>query len=255
MSLLPSTFTNPATVEAMELAAASTGSDYKCVVSFFMFGATDSHNMVVPYGPSNPNTAIYESVRQPGARIEQSELASSTLGEAPEWALHPSLQFFLTKWNAGELAIVRDVGVLNKPTTRAQYLSGDPSFVPRDLFAHNIQVETWQAALPFLAARTTGWMGRLANLVDDYFNPNTSVGSGSISVAGTAQQMYAYPPKLTPNYPAVAFPSGSDYSTNPADFAAIRDSFFHSGEYNSPFFSQLPVQVNRINEADRKSVV
>ena len=158
----------------------------------------DSHNMVVPYGSSNPNTSLYETARPIGVRIGQSELSSTTLsGTTPQWALHPQLPSFLSEWNDGNLAVVRNVGVLNKPTTKAQYLNtNDKSFVPDQLFAHNIQQLTWQAALPFGQFRTTGWFGRTSNLIDDVFNPYSVIGSSTGSVSGATLQTFPYSPKL-----------------------------------------------------------
>lgn len=254
MSLLPPSFTSPETVSEMQAAATSTGSDYKCMVCVFMFGANDSANTVVPYG-SNPNRAIYESVRPPGVRVDQSELSSTILsGTSPQWALHPNLPNLVSRWNDGEVAIVRDVGILNAPTTKEQYLS-DPLFTPLGLFAHNIQQEAWQAGLPFQAARTTGWYGRFGNLADPYFNPNTLVGSGAITTFGLNLQLFAYPPKTCPAYPPSVYPLGLTFGGLPqGEYDALRESLSQLGEYNSPFASVLPVQLNLINRAYRDIV-
>lgn len=254
MSLLPPNFTSPETVSKMQAAAASTGGDYKCIVCVFMLGANDSANTVVPYG-SNPNRAIYEAVRPSGVRVEQSELSSTILsGTDPQWALHPNLSSLISKWNDGEIAIVRDVGILNAPTTKAQYLS-DPLFSPLGLFAHNIQQEAWQAGLPFQVNRTTGWFGRFSNLVDPYFNPFTKAGSGALSTSGLNLQLFAYPPKNGQTYPATRFPLGSAFGgLSESEYEALRKSMSQLEEYNSPFVSAIPVQLNLINRTYRDFV-
>ena len=250
MAALPPEFNAPNTVSRMSTAASVTNNDYRCLVSIFFFGATDAHNMLRPYGSSNPNTAIYESVRPVGVRIQQSEVSGQTLGTSPNWAFHPSLPSFYNKWQAGELAVVREVGILNRPTTKQQYLSNpDGLYVPLDLFAHNVQVNAWQAAVPFRAPRETGWFGRLGNLTDDYFNPSTRVGSGSISVSGVVQQLYAYSPKITPSYPPTSYPVGNLYGVGSSIYLETRDNLAQTVEYNSPFLSPIAIKQNLISQA------
>jgi len=226
---LPESYKSSSTVQSMELAAGSTESDYKCLVCIFLFGASDSHNMVIPYGNSNPNRSLYEIARAYGVRFENSELEQSILfGTDPQWALHPSLSGLLSEWNDQKLAIVRDVGVLNRPTTKEQYLT-NPSdlYKPDRLFAHNIQQLAWQKALPFRSTESTGWFGRTTNLMDDYFNPDMRVSSGCTSVSGANPQTFAYSPKVNVVYPAVVIPGGSNRGANYALFTTARDNFYH----------------------------
>jgi uncharacterized protein (DUF1501 family) len=248
MAQIPPGFNSSQTEASMLEAANSTNNDYKCAVCLFMFGATDSHNMVVPFGESNPNTAIYELVRQKGVRIEQSELTTTLLGTVPQWALHPSLSYFHQRWNSNDLAIIWDVGVLNEPTTKEQFLSGDP-FVPLALFAHNVQQQSWQAAVPFRDSRDTGWFGRYANLVDSSFNPETPVESGILSVSGAVQQVFAYPPKTIPISPPTEFPLGDRLGTDQNEYNSVRNSISQLDEINSPFFTDIPRHINLIAQA------
>lgn len=248
---LPSSFYSQQTIASLVNKKDSLPeNDYKCMVCIFLFGASDSHNMLVPYGTDNPNTSRYETARPVNVRIGQSELSSSVLsGTTPAWALHPQLPSFLSEWNDGSLAVVRDVGILNKPTTKTQYLN-DPSFVPDQLFAHNIQQLSWQAALPFGQFRTTGWFGRTSNLIDDVFNGDSTIGSSSLSTSGAVLQTFSYSPKLGGVYPANLLSSGSNRGFSGTEWQTVRDSFYHNTVSSSPFKSPASPQ-NVVNNAFR----
>lgn len=220
------------------------------MVCLFLYGATDSHNMLLPYGSGNPNTSLYEIARAERARIEQTEMVNSILtGTTPQWALHPQLPTFLREWNDGKLALVRDVGVLNKPTTKQQYLS-DLSFRPDQLFAHNIQQLTWQAALPFRQSRSTGWFGRTSNLIDQVFNSQSRIGSSSLSVSGSVLQTFPYPPKFGNVYPGVNIRTGQNRGFSGSNWQTVRDLFSHRVNSSSPL-KNPPSQVNVMHNAFR----
>jgi hypothetical protein len=74
------------------------------------------------------------------------------------------------------------VGTLVRPTTRAQYLSNTKFYTPPQLFSHSDQVTQWQTSIPD-APPTTGWGGRVADLLDATANTNGSI-SMSVSVNG-----------------------------------------------------------------------
>ncbi len=250
---LPDSFISQETTALLESAATNTSppDDYKCLVCIFMLGASDSHNMVVPYGTDNPNRSLYEIARPFGVRLENSELTNSILsGTTPPWALNPNLIGSLQEWNNGNLAIVRDVGVLTKPTTKTQY-SSDLSFRPDALFAHNSQQSAWQTAVAPRALRTTGWFGRTTNLVDDAFNPNMTISSGCLSVSGANPQTFAYSPKINAVYPATRLSSGSARGSASIDFTAIRELFYHKNKTLSPFQTDTPLQNNIVINAFR----
>lgn len=266
---LPISYTTQETRFAVENAAASTSGDYKCLVCIFLFGASDSHNMVVPYGNANPNRSLYEIARAYGVRLGDknvanqfsNELDSMTLngpngpgtspgGGAPayEWALHPSLTGLKNDWYDGDLAIVRDVGVLNRPTTKELYNTNpDNLYRPDRLFAHNIQQLAWQEALPFRSPESTGWFGRTTNLLDDFFNPDMRVSSGCISVSGANPQTFAYSPKINVVYPAITIPAG-DWRLY-SNFSAVRDNFYHKNSPNASPVGYPPLPKNNIMNA------
>ncbi len=73
-----------------------------------------------------------------------------------------------------------NVGTLVYPTTRAQWQANSVP-LPRQLFSHSDQQVQWQNSVPDRPS-TTGWGGRLADLVNA-FNTNNEI-SMSISLAG-----------------------------------------------------------------------
>jgi uncharacterized protein (DUF1501 family) len=89
----------------------------------------------------------------------------------PEWR---------SLFTSGKAALLANVGTLVAPTSLAQYNSG--SGLPAQLFSHNDQQMQWQSSVPDKQI-TTGWGGRLADLVNA-FNTNNQI-SMSISLAGT----------------------------------------------------------------------
>lgn len=238
---LPENYISDSTIQSLTTAsdnAAAAASaagveDYKALVCIFLFGAVDSHNMVVPYGESNTNRSKYETARALGVRLEESELTNTLLGTNPEeWALHPQLPNFFTEWNNNKLAIVRDVGVLNRPTTKELYQTNpNDLYRPDRLFAHNIQQLAWQTALPFREPKSTGWFGRTTNLIDEVFNPDSRIGSSCISVSGANPQTFAYSPKVSVMFPATTIPEGNNRGLNNDTFTTGRDDFYHK---NSP---------------------
>jgi uncharacterized protein (DUF1501 family) len=197
--------TKPASYTSAETAAALNArlplGNFRAMICIFLRGAVDSHNMLVPFGAGNPNTALYEAVRASGVRIAQGELTS--LGTSPAWALHPNLVHLRNRWDAGKLAVVRELGILNEPTTRTQYLANKSRYEPLGLSAHNIQQDAWQAGLPFRALRTTGWFGRTSSLIDDIYNPSRVTSSSTVSTGGQSIQATPYSPAAPLSLPLV----------------------------------------------------
>ena len=200
MATLPSIYTSTETVTAMQNAAADSSNDYKAIICFFMYGGMDSHNMLIPSG-SNTNLAVYNAARAEGVRIEQNEVLS--LSDNPNWSLHPKLDFLRYCYNNStdnHLAILRNVGTLDRPITKTEYQQ-NPKVAPDQIFGHNIQQDIWQAALAPDVPRTSGWFGRMANLMDPYFNGSQFTPSGVLSTTGNAIQNVAIldtPPSIIP---------------------------------------------------------
>lgn len=244
----PDSYIDPANRAILDSAAANS-SDYKALVCLNLFGGFDSHNMVIPY--NGPNRQLYENARAYAVRFDLSELTASQLtGTNPLWSLNPSLSNFLKMWKDGNLAIIRNVGVLNKPTTKEQFLA-DESFRPNNLFAHNIQQEAWQIALPAGTYDGTGWFGRSSSLIDDSFNPNTRISSSVISSSGDRTQLNSYAPQQASIHPPVVLSSGSARGANVPLFNAARDLSYHKNGF--PIFDSNLIH-NSFRDIFKRSV-
>jgi len=144
-------------------ATAATGNinaadEYKALVCVFLFGGNDGMNCFLP----NTNFQDYRDGRNEVA-LDRSSLHDSIT--MPEYSFHPSLPFFRDAFDAGNLAVVGNVGTLVEPVTRNTLAS---SSLPPQLFSHNDQQTQWQTSLPGEES-TTGWGGRLGDAAQ-FFN-------------------------------------------------------------------------------------
>jgi uncharacterized protein (DUF1501 family) len=193
-----------------EQANAQTVSDYKALVCVFLYGGNDTFNTVL--ATDTNSWSAYTTVRnqQPSPIALLANVAPdlSKSGGTPEWlggvlpltpsvavpnrslALHPSLTKVAGLFNTSRrVAIVANVGPLVQPVTKAQYLavaaSGASSSgginIPKKLFSHNDQQNTWQAFAP--EGATMGWGGLMTDQFVSGASPNAYA---SISLGGNA---------------------------------------------------------------------
>ena len=172
---------------AMAQTGVNTG--YKALVCLFLSGGNDSNNWIVPTDTTTYND--YSGIR--------ANLALPKLSLLPLWAdaagttayvdaaghsygFHPSCPELQTLFREDKLAVMFNVGTLVRPTTRAQYQSNTKFYTPPQLFSHSDQVTQWQTSIPD-APPTTGWGGRLADLLDAAANPTGNI-SMSVSLNG-----------------------------------------------------------------------
>ncbi len=159
-------------------ADASSSTDYKALVCFFLYGGNDSNNLLIPNDSSG--YAAYAAQRTALA-ITQSDLLgiSPRTTDGRQWALHPSMPEAQALFGQGNLAILANTGTLVQPVTLAQYNTGKG--LPPQLFSHADQQVQWQSSIPDQPFQS-GWGGRLADLVNaSNLNPKVSM---AISVAG-----------------------------------------------------------------------
>ena len=171
---------------AIAAAAVPAVSDYKALVCVFLFGGNDGNNVIVPLtGNAYDN---YASIRQQIA-LPSSSLLPVAAG-ADTYGLHASLKEVQALYGEKQLAFVVNVGNLVQPLTRAQYTAASVP-LPSNLFSHSDQQLEWQTALP--AAGSTGWGGRLADLVTPWNAPAkypsfVSVAGNTLQGSGTQTQ-------------------------------------------------------------------
>jgi uncharacterized protein (DUF1501 family) len=162
------------------LAADAAPTDYKALVCLFLYGGNDSNNLLVP--TDNTNYGYYAADRTVLALPQSGLLPISpkTYSDGRTWGLHPSLPEVQQLFAGGSLALLANTGTLVQPVTLAQYNAGTVALPPQ-LFSHANQQVQWQSSVPDQPF-TTGWGGRLADIVNA-LNNNPKI-SMSVSVAG-----------------------------------------------------------------------
>jgi uncharacterized protein (DUF1501 family) len=164
-------------VESAE-AAASPG--YGAVVCVFLFGGSDSNNMVIPY----TDYAQYSAVRTTASAVgfAQSQLLQfNAPSHGKAFGFHPNMAPLAPLYAGGKLAVLANCGTLVTPLTQATYKS-TPSARPPNLFSHSDQTNSWQGLISGSQVRT-GWGGRMADTM-----LGINVGSkipAAVSVTGT----------------------------------------------------------------------
>ena len=190
------------------LNAFAQSADYKALVCIFLFGGSDTGNVVIPfddyadYAKARPNTTT-------GIGIPQSSLLQiNPPSVGSRFGLHPSLTSptggLYDLWNAGKAAVVCNVGPLVEPTTRASYINGS-AHVPVNLFSHSDQQNEWQTSIADPSkvppGSGGGWGGRTADKTADFntttFPPLTSVAGTPIFCSGNVEQPLAIAPAPT----------------------------------------------------------
>ncbi len=154
-------------------AAAFTATDYKALVCVFLYGGNDHANTVVAYDA--PSWQRYRDIRQAGTgpvglAVDRTALTGTRLVPATplagglELALHPAMPGLAGLFNAGQAAVLLNVGPLIQPTTRSQYFNPDRERypLPPQLMSHNDQQSVWQAQGAEGTSR--GWGGNIGDL-------------------------------------------------------------------------------------------
>jgi uncharacterized protein (DUF1501 family) len=151
---------------ALGESAATTATDYKALVCVFMIGGNDNFNALVPYDAAN--YAIYQQQR-PAIATALSTLTptlltpASALPGGQQFALAPALSPLLPLFNAGQMALMLNVGTLIEPiASAAAYANAPATSLPPQLFSHLDQRAFYQAE--GAVANTSGWGGRIADL-------------------------------------------------------------------------------------------
>jgi len=141
--------------------AADLGGNYKALVCVFLHGGSDMHNWVVPTDPEG-----YANYSKARADLAWPLAALQPIGNAGQDSGRsfgmPAELAPLARWyGAGQAAIVANVGPLQRPISRADYLAG--TALPRKLFSHNDQASTWQSLSP--EGARSGWGGRMGDVL------------------------------------------------------------------------------------------
>lgn len=183
-----------ANLDLLSLTAQAAVSDYKALVCVFLYGGVDGNNLLVPLDTAGYGRYVAVRGSSSGIQLTQAELLPITpTNVGTPYGLHPSLPELQKHFTAGKLALLANVGTLTRPTTKADYVSGQR---PMNLYSHADQQAQWQSAVSTEVART-GWGGRLADAVGAGAGQNfpvvTSIAGVNLFVTGAASQPLAIP--------------------------------------------------------------
>lgn len=156
--------------------ASAAGTEYKSLVCVFLFGGNDCNNMIVPLGAEQYRD--YSRARG-GLALPQASLLPITAPGGAAYGLHPRLADLQQLFTRKKLAVVANVGMLTRPTTRDQYRQRAAP-LPSNLFSHSDQQTQWQSSYPDTSSRT-GWGGRAADFAQQH---NTDRGFTAVSLSG-----------------------------------------------------------------------
>ena len=174
--------------------AAVDTSGYKALVCVFLRGGLDAHDVLIPTDPSaydqfaSVRSSLLPSYSGRRALSQILPLSGSQNG------LPPELQPLQSLYDAGDMAIVANVGPLIVPTDLDAFTNGTVP-VPKALFSHNDQQSTWSS---FEAEGSQfGWGGFLGDAVLAA-GANTIPSFTAISVTGndvflSGRQTFQYP--------------------------------------------------------------
>jgi uncharacterized protein (DUF1501 family) len=165
-------------------AAAAVSTDYKALVCIFLNGGNDYANTIVPYDQTSYDAYLkYRAVlAYPKASLDPFVLnPAAALPGGRQFAMAPGLAPLLPMFDAGQLAVVMNLGTLVAPTTKVQYQARSVALPPK-LFSHNDQQSYWQSSSP--EGATSGWGGRIGDLFES--SNGTAATLTCINSAGNA---------------------------------------------------------------------
>lgn len=142
----------------MNALAATVGGNYRALVCIFLAGGNDGNNTVIPISVPSLQESYndYQNARQtlalPQAGLQIIQNGGDTYG------LHSSMPELAALYNAGNAAVIANVGTLVRPLDKATLAQNNPANIPASLYSHPDQVNQWQTTVPNGNA-FTGWGG------------------------------------------------------------------------------------------------
>lgn len=168
--------------------------DYKAIVCVFLAGGNDSFNMVAPV--SGDARADYEaSRREASLPVTDFTALSPTLPDGRELGLNKEMTEVHQLYADDKAAVICNVGSLVEPTILSAINAGSAK-LPLGLFSHSDQSAHWQSTTPEERNPSTGWGGRLADLIDEFtedqrFSMNISLAGKNIYQVGQSASEFS----------------------------------------------------------------
>ena len=236
--------------------AAST-SGYKALVCIFLKGGMDHADTVFPRDVASydllakARPGLFGAYGSGGSRDRSNLLALNPTNAANfgsrQYGLPSQLQGFQTMFEAGEMAIVGNVGPLIQPTTRPDLEKATFSLPPR-LFSHNDQQSTWMSL--GVEGAQYGWGGAFADAAirsNSTMNPlyaMVSAGPNDVFLSGTEASQFttsfagAQQVKLVDDIYTLGGESKYDAARRALDDYVAKASFSEDNLYARDYISQ-----------------
>ncbi len=154
---------------------------YKALVCINLAGGNDSFNMFIPRNSSA--YADYAQARQFLAidREKIIPVSPATYSDGQTYGFHPAMGETKRLFDSGQLAVMANVGSLIRPITKQEYESSS-SAIPKQLFSHNDQSDSWLAANAN-GGTELGWAGRMMDII---YPGNYPEHAASLSISGNS---------------------------------------------------------------------
>lgn len=197
-------------------AEAQAASGYKAIVAVFLFGGSDSNNMIIPYD----DYGAYLNVRTAASNvgIPQAQLVQFT-GGGKKYGFHPEMATLAPLYASGKMAVIANSGTLVRPIKDRNDYRQNPLVRPPNLFSHSDQQDAWSG---LIAGSPTlhGWGGRFADRLQT-MNSGQLI-PAAVSVSGS--QLFTIgaqtAPLVVPQNGGVVLSGGGQLPTDSAESRA-----------------------------------
>ena len=167
-------------------------SGYKALVCIFFKGGMDGFDTVLPVDAPSYNSfksirsdlfALYDSDNPSSGRNRENllNLGATQSDASREFGLPPQMVELKQLFDAGNMAVIGNVGPLIEPTTRSTF-ENSQVMTPKNLFSHNDQQSTWMSM--GIEGRNDGWGAQLARIAADA-DPSMNKAFSAITTASS----------------------------------------------------------------------
>lgn len=222
-------------VISLPAAQAANVNGYKALVCVYLAGGNDSYNMFVPRSASahSDYAAARRFLALPRGQILP--VSPSTYSDGQDYGFHPLMRESQRLFDTGRMAVIANVGSLVRPLSKQEY-EDESAPLPKQLFSHNDQTDSWLAA-DARGSAGLGWAGKTVDIM--YPNgapqPSPSISVGGNSVWQTGRRVRSF--EIHPTNAA-----GSQHLPYHPGPLKLRDAFrtMHqrAANQNSPFFRE-----------------
>lgn len=181
----------PAAMSApLSVASDRSGERCKALVCVLLDGGNDSAHMVIPTDAKHYQE--YINIRpDEGFQLAKEALLPTPVkgysrdGSEVTLGLHPVMTQLADVFGAGHASIIANSGILKEPLTKEEAQTQGWR-LPPFLFSHNSQKSEWAKGAAGHASVTTGWAGRLMDVMSDAAGSSGSTIAPLFSHAGDA---------------------------------------------------------------------